>query len=275
MVPSQVPLSCRWNEHHANGQPTSVTLRALRTSAIIGVDAWSRSSKAQPLVLDLALSLDTSTAGSLDDITQSWSYGLMCKDVLAAVEGQDFGSIDDLIARVSTVAQNWPGEKLDMEVRAPKALLRCDEGLAREVGFERVQNEWRRVRQGWSVKGLRVACVIGVNAHERLQKQDVIVGLSTGGRQSVDEGHPVMETDGHELWQKMVRAVCEAVETSSFQTLEALGALIAKTCLEQFLLLPHVTVLAEKPSALAAVEGAGVKITRDRDWLDRIRGDRR
>lgn len=58
----------------------------------------------------------------------------------------------------------------------------------------------------------------------------------------------------------------QIVEKSSFQTLEALAALIARTCLEGFPI-PQITVYVEKPSALTPVEGAGVEITRDRRWL--------
>ena len=60
----------------------------------------------------------------------------------------------------------------------------------------------------------------------------------------------------------------QVVESSKFETLEALAALIARTCLEDFPI-PQITVLVEKPSALTFVEGAGVEITRDRSFLIR------
>lgn len=48
--------------------------------------------------------------------------------------------------------------------------------------------------------------------------------------------------------------------------MEALAALIARTCLKGFPI-PQITVLVEKPSALIFVEGAGVQITRDKSFL--------
>lgn len=51
------------------------------------------------------------------------------------------------------------------------------------------------------------------------------------------------------------------VEYSSFETLEALAARIAKTALDSFPV-DEITVSVEKPSALTFVEGAGVEITR-------------
>ena len=56
------------------------------------------------------------------------------------------------------------------------------------------------------------------------------------------------------------------MEPSSFQTLEALAALVAGTCLKNCSM-PQVTVSIEKPSAMTFVEGAGVEITRDRSFL--------
>lgn len=58
----------------------------------------------------------------------------------------------------------------------------------------------------------------------------------------------------------------QVIEVSSFRTLEALAALIAETILKVSGF-PKVVVKVEKPSALAAVEGAGVEIERDREWM--------
>jgi len=62
-------------------------------------------------------------------------------------------------------------------------------------------------------------------------------------------------------WQGMVRRVCEVIEASSFETLEALAELIAKTATIEFST-KAITVSIEKPSALHFVDGAGVQITR-------------
>lgn len=54
------------------------------------------------------------------------------------------------------------------------------------------------------------------------------------------------------------------MEYSSFETLEALAARIAKTALDSFPV-QEITVSVEKPSALSFVEGAGVEITRRKE----------
>lgn len=53
----------------------------------------------------------------------------------------------------------------------------------------------------------------------------------------------------------------QAVESSSFGTLEALAGFIAQVALEGYPV-PQITVSIEKPSALIYVDGAGVEIVR-------------
>ena len=62
------------------------------------------------------------------------------------------------------------------------------------------------------------------------------------------------------------------VEVSTFETVEALAALIAKTALEGFPV-PRITVYVEKPSALTFVQGAGVEIVRDREWIRSLQAE--
>ena len=66
--------------------------------------------------------------------------------------------------------------------------------------------------------------------------------------------------------QLLYRFSGQIVEKSTFQTLEALAALLAKTVLQDFPM-PKVTVKVEKPSALTFVDGAGVEITRTQKLL--------
>ena len=64
----------------------------------------------------------------------------------------------------------------------------------------------------------------------------------------------------------------QVVEVSTFETLEALSTLIAKTALEGFPI-PQITVSVEKPSALTFVDGSGVQIVRDRKWIRSLRAE--
>lgn len=248
----------------------TISLRGLHTTAIIGPDAWNRLGKAQPLVLSLFLTIDTRAAGVSDDVNYTFSYGQMCKDVIAKVGGRDFHNIHNLTSEVADLANTWPGETLKITAMAPKALLRVEGGFGRNVVLRRKEigqrtSLWDVDSHEWFIKDLNIACIIGVNEHERLEKQVVNIGLKMKG-ESEQELYKNMIWGENEMWRSLVRRVCEVVEASSFQTLEALAALIARTCLAA-IPWPEITVSLEKPSALTFVEGAGVEITRRRDFL--------
>ena len=145
--------------------------------------------------------------------------------------------------------------------------------------------EWNMQSYEWMVKDIQIACIIGVNAHERLEKQTVKVNM----RISESNNMNLHAKGGTEHWQSLVKRVCEVsisffsitslaqelclgnlaqtsskvTETSSFETLEALASMIARTSLNEFPV-QCITISVEKPSAMAFVDGAGVEITRNR-----------
>lgn len=290
---SQESLPQPWTPEPATStEPASlqhtdtISLRSLSTQAILGPDSWARP-KPQPLLISIYLSTDTTSAAQTDNIAQTFSYGVMAKDVLSTVSNHAFTSIDHLTNDLATLAEQWPGETLRIVARAPKALLRTIEGLEREVCLQRrplPQEEdttataedgkrrrrlsvWDVQQHSWTIRGLRIACIIGVNEHERLEKQDVVIRIRAMGQQREGEDdYGAQIREGPEMWRRLVRGVCEAVEPTGFLTLEALAALVARFCLQGFPF-PRVTVGVEKPSAVTFVEGAGVEITRDRGWL--------
>ena len=59
----------------------------------------------------------------------------------------------------------------------------------------------------------------------------------------------------------------QATEGSAFLTIEALATFIARIVTMEFDI-DEVTVSVEKPSALATVEGAGVKLTRSKSFFE-------
>jgi dihydroneopterin aldolase/2-amino-4-hydroxy-6-hydroxymethyldihydropteridine diphosphokinase/dihydropteroate synthase/2-amino-4-hydroxy-6-hydroxymethyldihydropteridine diphosphokinase/dihydropteroate synthase len=237
---------------------------------VIGPDAWGRPNKVQPIILSLQLQIDRTAAGISDDIKDTFSYGQMYKDVLTEVEGKEFQSIDHLTSSLSELLNRWPGKILKIQALAPNSILRVEGGLAKE---------WYSLRgmQGlpdhaWVIKGLKAACIIGVNPHERLEKQSVTMNLRIAG-ETESAAYERQRMQGEYSWARLAKRVCDVVEASSYETLEALSTLIAKTALEEFPI-PQIGVHVEKPSALMFVEGAGVEITRDRQWLESLNPSR-
>lgn len=239
----------------------TIYLRNLRLSANVEPDAWGRRGKSQPVIINLQLHLDTSTSGISDNLEYSFSYGQMCKDVISVMDGgtYDFNSLGNQLFRI---ASRWPGESVDCMLTLPKALLMVEEGLSvRFQIFKLAEEVWRFFRVEWYIKGLKTTCIIGVNAHERLEKQTVNVELRFSEEGEYNPFDP--QRFNPWCWRDMVAEVNKVIETSTFETLEALAALIAKTSLIN-MPLPRVEVMVEKPSALTHVEASGVKISRSR-----------
>ena len=191
----------------------TISLRELHTTAIIGPDAWSRSGKAQPLVLSLFLTIDTSSAGASDDVNCTFSYGQMCKDVLAKVGGRDFHTIHHLTSEIADLANTWPGETLKITAMAPKALLRVEGGFGRDIVLRRreigqMKSLWDVDSHEWFIQGLNIACIIGVNEHERLEKQMVSIDLRMRGETDLERYKEWMVGE-NEMWRILVRRVCE------------------------------------------------------------------
>ncbi|KAL8846679.1 MAG: hypothetical protein Q9221_008238 [Calogaya cf. arnoldii] len=250
-------------------QLDTIYLRNLNIAAVIGPDAWGRKDKVQPIILNIRLKIDTSTSSTSDDINDTFSYGQMSKEITSQLDGKTFNNLQHLITVLTTFAAFWPGEDTKLQALAPKALLRVEGGLEvthsirkkaryEEHGVPQVRHVDTR---SYSIKALKLACIIGVNKHERLVKQSVNVDLRLP---AIDPRTFEAKEGPSENWRTLVNRVCEVVEYSSFETLEALAARIAKTALDSFPV-QEITVTVEKPSALAFVEGAGVEITRRKE----------
>ncbi|KAL4906122.1 hypothetical protein BDW74DRAFT_177150 [Aspergillus multicolor] len=159
----------------------------------------------------------------------------------------------------------------------PKALLRAENGL-----HYRSSTVWG-YRQGstagddmngsercpvvleeeFRIDGIRCYCILGVNSHERVEKQAVIISLEFKGPGQLAWGSTVVDT-----YQVMTRAVAERVEETSFQTVEALATFVARIVTVNYAN-ERVTVRVEKPSALAFVEASGVEVTRSQAFFER------
>ncbi|KAL8947053.1 MAG: hypothetical protein Q9222_006624 [Ikaeria aurantiellina] len=247
-------------------QLDTIYLRNLVISAVIGPDAWGRKDKVQPVVLNIRLKIDTTAASTSDDVSHTFSYGQISREITSQLDGKTFNNLQHLITVLTTFAAFWPGEDTKLQALAPKALLRVEGGLEishtmrRKERYE--ENGVPQVRhvdtRSWSIKGLKLACIIGVNKHERLEKQSVNVDLRIP---AIDPRTFDAKEGSSENWRTLVKRVCEVVEYSSYETLEALAGRIAKTALDSFPV-QEITVSVEKPSALTLVEGAGVEITR-------------
>ncbi|KAJ5494007.1 hypothetical protein N7463_010094 [Penicillium fimorum] len=151
----------------------------------------------------------------------------------------------------------------------PKALLRADEGLRYRgviaLGEEVAAGEARGLvvlEEEFRIEGIRCYAILGVNPHERLEKQAVVVGLTFQGPGQLAWGSTVVDT-----YQAVTRAVAEKVDQTDFKSVESLATFIARIVTVDFGN-ESVTVKVEKPSALAFVQRSGVEITRSKAFFE-------
>jgi FolB domain-containing protein len=112
------------------------------------------------------------------------------------------------------------------------------------------------------ITDLRARCIVGINADERREKQDVTFKISI----YADLRKPG-ETDRFEDavdYRSIKKRVLQFVENSSCFLLEALAEAVANLCLETPGVI-KVQVRVDKPSALRFARSVAVEIVRGRN----------
>ena len=202
---------------NGNSNKDVIFLKNLQLSAVVGSDAWRRLNKAQPVVISVRYHSDTQGVGSSDNIQDTLSYGRMCKEITAAVEGRDWNSPSTLLIGISKIAEEWPNqEDVEVSIFLPKAILRLDGGLRVSATFKSSKAPDGHHRDDvyttpffeWSVERLRLACIIGVNPHERKEKQEVIIDIRSFIQlfRSIMNWESSMEPD---FWRQVVTKTTE------------------------------------------------------------------
>lgn len=178
----------------------TVYLRNLRLNAALGPDRWHRFGKEQPVILSLRLTHDLVAAAAKDDVAKTLNYGTLCREVTHYV-GENTGkwALHECAQEVGKMAVAWAkkgtkGELREVEVNIllPKGALRVEGGL--EIVVPVIGD--RMGTQVLVVNEMRVPCIIGVNAHERVEKQMVVINLKmTGVREEelASNGQPIVK----------------------------------------------------------------------------------
>jgi len=111
------------------------------------------------------------------------------------------------------------------------------------------------------IRDLAIRCIVGIDEHERREKQDVLVQITlhTDLRQAGRTDALEDTVDYRALKKRILRLA----EESRFQLIEALAQSIADECLRHNRV-QRVEVAVEKPGALRFARTVGVEIVRTR-----------
>jgi len=104
---------------------------------------------------------------------------------------------------------------------------------------------------GWlAIEGIRFRCVIGVNEHERLSRQEIIADLHV----EVDFERAAASDSIRDAvdYRALTRKLIAAGEASRFQLVESLATHLVRVILADFPEVREARVEVEKPGALNA-----------------------
>lgn len=94
-----------------------IELRGLRVSALCGALPEERE-RAQPFEVDLDLAVDLGPAGRTDALGDTVDYGAVCRDVEAAMLGEQFTLMEAMAQRIAEVVlAAGPVQFVDVTVR--------------------------------------------------------------------------------------------------------------------------------------------------------------
>ncbi|KAJ8326119.1 trifunctional dihydropteroate synthetase [Batrachochytrium dendrobatidis] len=273
-------------------------VKDLAVRNITGVDSWERS-KQQPLIITVVGYTDVGLGGMHDLLSESVSYSAISKEAQKFAESSVFRSLEKLAAGiVYACLTKFPLECVSVKVLKPRALLHAtsagvelvrtksdiprlsqllfnDQNAALSIA-DSIQKEsqpnpetvaadpYRRA-DILSINDLVLNCIIGVNAWEREERQNIIVNIQMfvelDDQALIADHVPKMQN-----YRTITRMLTKLVEESSYKTVEALAIRIAHLLI-QVCFVPKVTIRIEKPSALTFAASAGVEITRTRSSL--------
>ena len=155
-----------------------VILRNLHFELVVGLDAWHRRGKPQPVFvsLEIASGVAIQNAAAGDDVSKALDYGKLFKLIhgkltTSNAQFRDVHALHDAVR--NCIASNVC---VRIEITLPKALLRAEGGVL-YARVEEYKEDYLLPVETLRITGIRCACIIGVNPHERVDKQIVSVDL--------------------------------------------------------------------------------------------------
>eukprot|EP00127_Corallochytrium_limacisporum_P006597 Clim_evm26s231 gene=Clim_evmTU26s231 len=263
------------NTGSGNARLDRIFISNLVTRQIIGVEHWERQ-KPQNVRISISVLVDTFEASQTDSLLDSCDYGRMAKDTLAFAEKSSFKTVEALASGIcQLLICNHKAQEVTVHLEKCSALLYA-QGAGVEltrtpqdfcpknhVDFTSVSDirPYAKPLDVVFIRELLVRCIIGLNPHERLEKQSVVINL----RMSCDDLDRSASSDTIrgtiDYFRIGKRLVSYVEDESSFKTVESLAYNIARVCCIEFGV-QRVWVRVGKPSALLFADQAGIEITR-------------
>jgi len=154
-----------------------IFLKDMQFMLSVGTDAWQRKGKTQPVHITVQVDQvkAINEAALSDDVSKTLDYGKLYKSIQHNLEGQkDYDNILEVAEQV-LLAITAPGVDVTLEIDLPKATLRAEGGFG--YTLKKTANP-ETSHDVVCIRGIKCACIIGVNPHERRDKQILIIDLT-------------------------------------------------------------------------------------------------
>ena len=207
-----------------------ITVRNLQATVEAGVDVWGRVKSQRALItVTLSLAKPFQSAAETDVVDNSTvHYGKLSKDIQACIknfkgdpdeEGQkkSVPKTSDLMTAIleqirhKTVADDSLLTSYEVDIFYPKGSMLGD-GIGYAVGRSVATSD---VYSQLYLRNVRVPCLIGVNANERLQKQPVVINAWIDPVSAArSEDYPQLESAIVEVRSDTLRFVFELLSST-------------------------------------------------------------
>ena len=233
---------------------------------VLAFNVWGVA-KPQPATLSLTVDLGPqfSDDEGADNLANSVNYGELSKRILSLKE-LALANPADVLGLVTNVVIDM-GRRLDnpniirtinVELHLPKASMTGEAHVFRSVAALKADGTWQP-RKFVSIPNMNLMVLIGINDYERQAKQPVVATLK------LDCSNPGVKVFTEEAMGALEQALVEAIEESSFETLEALVHFAAKQVGDAYTAMGFgsatVNLRLEKPKAIAFAHAAVVEHT--------------
>lgn len=234
MPPALAPT---WAITAAAGQaPSLIRLRNLQATARIGLDAWSRPCKPQPVLISACVSLAraSSSSSSADRVdADTVHYGLLSKAILSTLDEVDHRvarggdgealSLRDLLNEIWTnlTGQHIDGSASPAMTHTPFLNLRTTRSLSISIRLPKASpvggcvgltgtslfegGEAQMYGVALDIAHVQVPTLIGVNENERKAKQVVIADVTLDCFEDGDI-YPHLESAVYDVWPPSLSA---------------------------------------------------------------------
>ncbi|AMN67441.1 dihydroneopterin aldolase [Psychrobacter sp. P11G5] len=103
-----------------------VFVKGLKVEAVIGVYAWERAIT-QPLLIDIALETDISSAAASDDVNDALNYKAVCDDVSEWCQAIKAQLLEHLAGKIADkLLTKYACRKITLSIAKPTAIKQAD-----------------------------------------------------------------------------------------------------------------------------------------------------